>query len=204
MRVRPLVTGVAIVLGACGTAWTVDKFEAPEAGFAHRRTYAWKDSEFGLPAEVDPAVLERADKALRSTIDAELASKGYVPAGSADSADMLVSYQVVGQRRFVIADDRPVGASAATEAMKPGAVPGPPPSSSAAAGTDGARRHSDRVHRRPVEQAADLARARQRRSAGSHDGRRDTPGHRDRAADRAGNPGAHRLTLKIGSEPIFR
>ncbi len=129
MRVRPLVTGVAIVLGACGTAWTVDKFEAPEAGFANRRTYAWKDSEFGLPAEVDPALLERAGKALRSTIDAELASKGYVPAANADSADMLVSYQVVGQRRFVIADDRPVGASAATEAMKPGTVPGAPPSS---------------------------------------------------------------------------
>jgi hypothetical protein len=129
MRVRPLVTGVAIVIGACGTAWTVDKFEAPEAGFAQRRTYAWKDSEFGLPAEVDPAMLDRADKALRSAINAELASKGYVPAGSADNADMLVSYQVVGQRRFVIADDRPVGAAAATEAMKPGAVPGPPPSS---------------------------------------------------------------------------
>jgi Domain of unknown function (DUF4136) len=129
MRVRPFITGFAIVLGACGTAWTVDKFEAPEAGFAHRRTYAWKDSEFGLPAEVDPAALERADRALRSTIDSELASKGYVPAASADSADMLVSYQVVGQRRFVIADDRPVGASAATEAMKPGTVPGAPPSS---------------------------------------------------------------------------
>jgi hypothetical protein len=66
MRVRPFITGFAIVLGACGTAWTVDKFEAPEAGFAHRRTYGWKDSEFGLPAEVDPAALERADRALRS------------------------------------------------------------------------------------------------------------------------------------------
>ena len=128
MRVRPFITGVAIVLGACGTAWTVDKFEAPEAGFANRRTYAWKNSEFGLPAEVDPALLERAGKALRSTIDAELASKGYVLASDAGSADMLVSYQVVGQRRFVIADDRPVGASAATEAMTPGTVPGAPPS----------------------------------------------------------------------------
>jgi hypothetical protein len=42
---------------------------------------------------------------------------------------MHVSYQVAGQRRFVIADDRQVGASAATEAMTPGRAPVPPASS---------------------------------------------------------------------------
>jgi Domain of unknown function (DUF4136) len=129
MRLRLFIAaGVAIALAACA-AWTVEKFEAPEAGFANRRTYAWKGGEFGMPSEVEPAVLARADQALRSAIEAELARKGYVRVAYPVSADMFVSYQVAGQRRFVIADDRPVGASAATESMTPGAVPKPPPSS---------------------------------------------------------------------------
>jgi hypothetical protein len=129
MRLRPLGSaGVFALLAACAAAWTVDKFEAPEAGFANRRTYAWKAGEFGLPGDADPALLSRADQAMRAAIEAELARKGYAPA-DASSADMLVSYQVAGQRRFVISDDRPVGASAATETMTPGRTPAPPASS---------------------------------------------------------------------------
>jgi Domain of unknown function (DUF4136) len=130
MRLRPLIaTGAAITIAACATSWTVDKFEAPEAGFAARRTYAWTGGDFGTPNDIDPATVARADRAMRAAIDAELARKGYVAVADPAKADMHVSYQVAGQRRFVIADDRPVGASAATEAMTPGANPVPPPSS---------------------------------------------------------------------------
>ena len=128
MKVRMPPAALFALLAACTSAWTVDKFEAPEAGLAARRTYAWAAGDFGAPTEIDPGLVARADRALRSAIDAELARKGYVLTADAGSADMHVSYQVAGQRRFVIADDRPVGASAATEAMTPGASPVPSPS----------------------------------------------------------------------------
>ena len=129
MKARTLPVTVLTLLAACATSWTVDKFEAPEAGFAARRTYAWTGGDFGTPTEMDPAIVARADRAIRAAIDAELAQKGYVAVADAAHADMHVSYQVAGQRRFVIADDRPVGASAATESMTPGSAPVPPASS---------------------------------------------------------------------------
>jgi len=129
MKARILPAAILMLLTACATTWDVDKFEAPEAGFAARRTYAWTGGDFGTPNEVDPAIVARADRAIRATIDAELAQKGYVAVADPAQADMHVSYQVAGQRRFVIADDRPVGASAATEAMTPGSAPMPPASS---------------------------------------------------------------------------
>lgn len=130
MQLRTLSTaGLSLLIAACAATWTVDKFEAPEARLASRRSYAWTGGEFGAPTEVDPTVVARADRAIRATVEGELARKGFVAVDDAAKADMHVSYQVAGQRRFVIADDRPVGASAATESMTPGAEPGPPASS---------------------------------------------------------------------------
>lgn len=123
MSLRTLsAAGLALLIAACATTWTVDKFEAPEARLASRRTYAWTGGDFGTPTEVDPALVARADRAIRAAIESELARKGYVAVEDAANADMHVSYQVAGQRRFVITDDRPIGASAATEAMTPGAA----------------------------------------------------------------------------------
>jgi hypothetical protein len=119
----------ALLLSACAAAWTVDKFEAPEARLASRATYAWSGGDFGAPTELDPTVVARADRAIRAAIESELARKGYAAVEETAKADMLVSYQVAGQRRFVMADDRPIGASAATESMTPGAEPGLPASS---------------------------------------------------------------------------
>src|SRR5262245_60737901 len=120
MPLRSLpAAGFALLIAACASAWTVDKFEAPEAHLASRSTYAWAGGDFGTPTELDPAVAARADRAIRAAIESELARKGYVAVDEAAKADMLVSYQVAGQRRFVIADDRPIGASAATESMTP-------------------------------------------------------------------------------------
>lgn len=129
MKASILPAAMLMLLTACATTWTVDKFEAPEAAFAARRTYAWTGGDFGTPNEVDPSIVARADRAIRAAIEAELAQKGYLAVADPAQADMHVSYQVAGQRRFVIADDRPVGASAATEAMTPGSAPVPPASS---------------------------------------------------------------------------
>lgn len=123
MSLRTLsAAGLALLIAACAATWTVDKFEAPEARLASRRTYAWTGGDFGTPTEVDPALVARADRAIRAAIESELVRKGYVAVEDAANADMHVSYQVAGQRRFVITDDRPIGASAATEAMTPGAA----------------------------------------------------------------------------------
>jgi hypothetical protein len=129
MKARFLPTTALMILAACATTWTVDKYEAPEAAFSARRTYAWTGGDFGTPNEIDAAIVARADRAIRSAVDAELAQRGYVLVTDPAQADMHVSYQVAGQRRFVMADDRPVGASAATEAMTPGRTPVPPASS---------------------------------------------------------------------------
>lgn len=125
----PFAAGLALLILACAATWTVDKFEAPEARLASRRAYAWTGGDFGTPTEIDAALAARADRAIRAAIEGELARKGYVAVEDAARADMHVSYQVAGQRRFVITDDRPIGASAATEAMTPGAEPELPASS---------------------------------------------------------------------------
>ncbi|HEX9773063.1 MAG TPA: DUF4136 domain-containing protein [Steroidobacteraceae bacterium] len=129
MRHRPWIALGMAAIAACASTWPVDSFEAPEAGIANRRTYAWKGSEFGVPGETDPAVIERADHALRSAVDTVLAHKGYTPAADASSADMLVSYQVAGHRRFVMGDEPRVGGASGTEVLTPGATPTPPASS---------------------------------------------------------------------------
>ena len=72
MKARILPAAILMLLTACATTWDVDKFEAPEAGFAARRTYAWTGGDFGTPNEVDPAIVARADRAIRAAIDAEL------------------------------------------------------------------------------------------------------------------------------------
>ncbi len=129
MRLRALhLAGLVLLIAACASAWTVDTFKAPEPDFAGRRTYAWAGGDFGTPNEVDPGVVARADHAMRAAVDAELARKGYVLVNDAAQADMHLSYQVAGQRRFVIPDERPVG-TMATEAMTPGGSPQPPSAS---------------------------------------------------------------------------
>ena len=166
MRFVPLsLIGPTLLMVACATGWTVDKLEAPEADFAARRTYAWTKGDFGTPNEVDPAVLTRADRAMRSAIEEELARKGYVTVPDAAQADMHVSYQVAGQRRFRMPDDRPSARAARRD------------DDARATRRRRQRRRSCPVNRpvrdgtvivfsrRPCDEAIDLARPDQRRNA---------------------------------------
>lgn len=130
LRRRFIAAAVTAMLAGCATGtMPVDSFEAPEADVAGRRTFAWKGGEFGAPsATVDPALVEHARQDLRTAVTAELVRKGYVETADAAAADMLVSYQVAGQRRYVISDERRIGAPSPNEMMTPGGRDLPPAS----------------------------------------------------------------------------
>jgi Domain of unknown function (DUF4136) len=116
------------LLGGCATHWDVDSFEAPEGNVAARQTFYWQGGEFGTPASIDPQVVQSTSALLRSTIGQELARKGYTEVDSAAAADMVISFQVAGTQKFVIADDRRVGAPSATKVLSPSEIQPPPAS----------------------------------------------------------------------------
>jgi hypothetical protein len=123
------VLAVTLALSAgCATHWDVDSFEAPEGNVAARSTFHWQGGEFGTPASIDPQVIASTSDQLRRTVGRELARKGYTEVDSAAAADMLVSFQVAGTQRFVIADERRIGAPSATTVLRPGEIQPPPAS----------------------------------------------------------------------------
>jgi len=118
---------VALAAG-CATHWDVDSFAAPEGNVAARSTFHWQGGEFGTPASIDPQVIASTGDLLRRTVAGELARKGYTEVDSAAAADMLVSFQVAGTQRFVIPDERRIGAPSATTVLRPGEIQPPPAS----------------------------------------------------------------------------
>jgi hypothetical protein len=96
------LAGPLLALAAgCASTWQVDTFEAPGANIAGKRTFAWAGGELGTVAAVDPAVATSTDQHIRETVVAELARKGYTEVPDPKVADMLMSYQVVGTRKYV-------------------------------------------------------------------------------------------------------
>lgn len=118
---------LALVAG-CVSTDTVETFKAPERDVASLRSYYWKEGEFGLPQVQDAAMIASARQELRETVDAELRAKGYVLAADAASADFLVSYNVVAQRRFESSDTTRVGSPSPNEVLMPGEIQPPPAS----------------------------------------------------------------------------
>ena len=120
-----LAAGLALVAG-CASTWTVDRFEAPEADIAGRRTFAWQPGELGTAAGVSRSAAAATESRLRAVVTNGLTSKGYVEVAS--GADMTVTYQVAGSQRFVLSDDRRVGAPSPTEVLTPSGTSLPPAS----------------------------------------------------------------------------
>jgi hypothetical protein len=114
------------LLSGCASPWTVDRYEAPDARLGTQRSYFLKPGEYGAPTGLDPAIQSRADAAMRSAVIAELNRKGYSEAASPGTADLVVSYQVAGTRRFVIEDTTRVGAPSPTRVLGTGEVQPPP------------------------------------------------------------------------------
>jgi hypothetical protein len=118
-----------VLLAACAVnPWTVDSFEAPEADVAGKRIFLWRNGEVGAPLIKRPAVAADAQARLREAITHELKLKGYVETTDAAAADMIVSFQVSGSRRFEQADQQRIGAPSPNEVLTPGNVRPPPAS----------------------------------------------------------------------------
>ena len=120
---------LALVVTGCAIHWDVESFESPGAGLASKKTFFWKGGDFATAAAIDKAVLQAAESHVRSAVVEELTRKGYSEAGTAAGADMAVSYQVSGVRKFVTVDSGRVGAPSATTVMSPGEIQPPPASS---------------------------------------------------------------------------
>jgi Domain of unknown function (DUF4136) len=122
-------TLVLLVLASgCASTWDVDTFEAPEANFAVRHSFAWKEGELGTPLAKRPEGANSLESSIRAAVTEELRRKGYVEVPSASGADMIVSYQVAGSRKFVNVDNRRVGAPSPNEVLMPSNIPPPPAS----------------------------------------------------------------------------
>lgn len=120
---------VFAALAGCVSPWSVDSFEAPEAGLPQRNAYFIKGGDLGAPISVEPGVMQRLDAELRTALRDELGRKGYSEVTDAASAQLIVSYQVAGTRKFVVADDRRIGAPSPTSVLSPSAAQPPPLSS---------------------------------------------------------------------------
>jgi hypothetical protein len=128
---RPLLPALAALalLAACASSpWTVDSYEAPGADVAGQRSFVWRNGEVGAPLVKRPAVAADTQARLRAAITRELTLKGYVETTDAATADMVVSFQVSGARRFEPADQRRIGAPSPNEVLTPGNVRPPPAS----------------------------------------------------------------------------
>ncbi len=123
-----VVATLALVAG-CATHWDVDSFEAPEGNVAAKRTFYWKGGEFSTPGnKPNPELIASATTAVHHAVTTELTRKGFVEAGAATGADMHVSFQVAGSQRFVLSDERRIGAPSATTVLSPSAIQPPPAS----------------------------------------------------------------------------
>ena len=153
--------GALVLLAGCATHWDVDSFEAPDGNVAARHTYFWNGGDFGTPGTLDPAVVASASTQLRGAVTAELNRKGFKEVDTAAAADMIVSFQVAGSQRFVLSDERRIGAPSADHGAQS-------QRDAAAASVDGAARTANSrgigpgVHRRPRVGPPDLARQRHR------------------------------------------
>lgn len=103
----------------------MDKFQAPGADVAARRTFAWGGGELGSAAAIDPGVVQSADRQMRETIVGELVKKGYQPVADAKAAQMIVSYQVVGTRKYVTSQQPRFNAPSPNAVLSASAPPQP-------------------------------------------------------------------------------
>jgi Domain of unknown function (DUF4136) len=120
--------GALVLLAGCATHWDVDSYEAPDGNVAARHTYFWRGGDFGTPGTLDPAVVASTSAQLRGVVTAELNRKGFKEVDTAAAADMIVSFQVAGTQRFVVSDERRIGAPSATTVLRPSEIQPPPAS----------------------------------------------------------------------------
>lgn len=132
MRKGVALAALVLTLAAgCATTWQVDTYEAPGSGIAARRTFAWTGGELGTVSMVNPATVADADRHIRDAVVAGLVRKGYQEVSDPKAAEMLVSYQVAGSRKYVTTEKPrfyapPTDVLSATKPPSPAASELPP------------------------------------------------------------------------------
>jgi hypothetical protein len=124
-----LASLAALAVTGCAVHWSVETYAAPEGNVASRQTYFWKGGDFAGAQQIEPEAIAAANTFVREAVAEELARKGYTEAASAEAADLLVSYQVSGMRRFVTNETPRVGAPSPNSVLSPSEVQPPPASS---------------------------------------------------------------------------
>ncbi len=127
-RLLAALATLVVVAGCGANPWAVDSFEAPEADVAGKHSFLWRDGEVAAPLVKQPEMAAQAQARLRAAITEELVHKGYVETTDARSADMVVTVQVAGSRRYVQQDQRRIGAPSPNQVLTPGNVPPRPAS----------------------------------------------------------------------------
>ncbi|MGI9245142.1 MAG: DUF4136 domain-containing protein [Steroidobacteraceae bacterium] len=124
-----ILAAMLAAASGCAVHWDVDSYAAPEGDVASRQTYFWKGGDYATARQLEPEAVESADRQVRTAVTAELARKGYAEVPAATGADLVVSYQVTGTRRFVENEMPRVGAPSATTVLSPSEIQPPPASS---------------------------------------------------------------------------
>jgi hypothetical protein len=117
------------LLAGCATHWDVDSFEAPEGNVAAYRTFFWKGGEFGSAGPINQTMVAAATTEMRTAVTTEMTRKGYSEVDTAAGADMVVSFHVGGSQKFVLSDEKRIGAPSATTVLSPSEIQPPPASS---------------------------------------------------------------------------
>jgi hypothetical protein len=126
---RPLrwlaLPALALTAACASSTWTVDHYETSGADLAGKSTFAWLGGELGSVQAVSPSVAAATDQHIRDTVVAGLVRKGYTQVPDAGTADMLVSYQIVGTRKYVTTERPRFGAPLPDDVLMQSNTPPP-------------------------------------------------------------------------------
>ena len=125
---RWLAVGLAALAAGCTTPWAVESFAAPDTDLPGKKSFVWKGGAFNTPAAMEPELAAVVEPRVRQAVVDELLRKGFVESGDSAGADMLVSVQVSGTRRFVLSEEPRVGAPSANSVLTASGMPLPPAS----------------------------------------------------------------------------
>lgn len=118
----------ATTMAGCAVHWQVDAYAVPDVAVAARSTYFWKGGDYAAARQIEPALIASAEQQVRSVVTQELHRKGYAEVDSAAAADLVVSYQVSGMRRFVSNETPRIGAPLPNTVLSPSEMQPPPAS----------------------------------------------------------------------------
>ena len=125
---RRLAALLLALAAGCATTWQVDSYEAPGSGVAARAPSPGRAASSARWRRSTPSVVSATDQHIREVVVAGLVRKGYKEVADAKSAQMLVSYQVAGTRKYVTSTEPRFNAPSPDDVLMP-SNPQPPAAS---------------------------------------------------------------------------